>query len=81
VFATLLLLVGDASLDTRRVWQEIRPQEGPVQQVSIDCDVCRIVKLNRVFLHSGSQRSSSRTVSCRRVEDRPRNENIALPLS
>lgn len=42
VFAALLLLIADASLDTLRVWQEIRPQ-GPVRQVSMDCDACGLI--------------------------------------
>ncbi len=42
VFAALLLLIADASLDTRRVWQDIRPQ-GSVRQVSMDCDACGLI--------------------------------------
>jgi paraquat-inducible protein A len=42
LFAALLLLVGDASLDRRRIWQDIRPQ-GRVQPASINCDVCGLI--------------------------------------
>ncbi len=47
VFAALLLLVADASLDARRVWQEIRPQ-GPVRHVSMDCDACGLIVPTRM---------------------------------
>jgi paraquat-inducible protein A len=42
VAAALILLVAEASLDTWRVWQEIRPQE-PVRHVSIDCEACGLI--------------------------------------
>jgi paraquat-inducible protein A len=89
VFAALLLLVTDASLDARRVWQEIRPQE-PVRHVSMNCDACGLIVPTRMEgarcprcrrrLHERKPQSISRTAALTAVALALYPAGILLPM-